>query len=114
MPIQRFTNTTGEKSISVKGKSTIRVINAVFSKGLQEAENLQLEINFLNVNVRYTLPFKGPAATGKKQDGLYFYNGKGIVFAIPLNCEQLIMKITTLKNVDYELVLTYDFYPGGI
>jgi hypothetical protein len=115
MPIQKFSNFHKSAGIPVLNKSTVRISNASFSKGFKDSDNISLEINFLNVTTGYTLYFNNPNALRKSDTNrLFFYNGGGVVYGIPRDCNELIFKVVLLKNVDFEFVLTYDFYPGGI
>jgi hypothetical protein len=115
MPIQIFSNFHKIAGIPVVNKSTVRISNASFSKGFKDLDNISLEINFLNVTAGYTLHFNDPNSFRKPDSNkLFFYNGGGVVYGIPRECTQLIFKVVSLKNIDFEFVLTYDFYPGGI
>ncbi|MCE3279495.1 MAG: hypothetical protein K0S44_1686 [Bacteroidetes bacterium] len=115
MPIQKFSNLHKIAVVPILNKSTIRISNATFSKGYKGFESIELEINFLNASTGYTLPFNNSNAFPKLEaNSIFFYHGGGAVYGIPRKCTELIFKVVELKNVDFEFVLTYDFYPGGI
>ncbi|MCW3103026.1 MAG: hypothetical protein JWO09_1466 [Bacteroidetes bacterium] len=115
MPILKFTNTQKETSIHIRNKSTIRIVNALFSKGFMHSDSLSLDLSFPTLQLSYTLSFANIAAIrDPKQSALHFYQGNGAVFAIPGGASEVFMKLRELKNFDFEFVLSYDFYPGGI
>jgi hypothetical protein len=115
MPILKFTNDDKEKHIRVRGKSTIRIVNALFSKGFVNSENMNMELSFSGMPANYILSFESLAIIrDPRQSGLFFYQGNGAVFAVPLNSGELILRASALRNFDFEFVLTYDFYPGSI
>jgi hypothetical protein len=113
MPIQKFSQHDKQKNITIRNKSTIRIVNSVFSKGFERSADLELDISFPHLPACYSLPFSLPG-TLRKKNGLYFYQGNGAVFAIPKGSGELIFKVRELKSFDFEFVLSYDFYPGGI
>lgn len=115
MPIQKFSNLHKVAVIPVVNKSTVRISNAIFSKGFKDVGNIELEINFLNVAAGYTLSFNNPNVFRKPETNkVFFYQGGGVVYGIPRKCTELIFRVVELRNVDFEFVLTYDFYPGSV
>jgi|GEM_PF-6679891 len=115
MPILKFTNTNKQTSIRVKNKSTIRIVSALFSKGFLQSDSLNLELSFPGLQPSYTLAFANIAAIrDEKQSALHFYQGNGAVFAIPRGAGEVFLRLHELRSLDFEFVLSYDFYPGGI
>jgi hypothetical protein len=114
MPIQKFSNINNRIPVSVVGKNTIRVLNALFSKGFKFSGDIQINVGFEGSTVKYVLPFKGPGTTQNELiNGLVFYQG-GIVFAIPEDCKKVVFEVVAQRNFDFEFNLNFDFYPGGI
>jgi hypothetical protein len=113
MPIQKFSNSSKEKSIDVTNKNTVRLLSVVFSKGFENSEWLEFNLSFTKSKQVYKLQFKN-VVRDPKQSGLFFYRGNGAVFPIPDNAMEMKIKAVELKNMDFEFVLTYDFYPGSI
>jgi len=114
MPIQKFSNHNHRIPVSVKGKNTIRVLNALFSKGFKFSGDILVNVGFEGSTVKYSLPFKGPGTTQNDLiNGLVFYQG-GIVLAVPEGCNKVIFEVASERNFDYEFNLNFDFYPGGI
>jgi hypothetical protein len=113
MPIQNFSNFNNENIIKIKGKRTIRLIGVSFSRGFENLEWLEFELSFLDHPEVYHLNFKN-VVVNRNESALSFYRGNGAVFPIPEHAKELRVKVVPQKNMDFDIVLTYDFYPGSI
>lgn len=116
MPIQKFSDSSPEAKIDLTGKRTIRLLSTIFSKGFEQTDYLSLLLSFSEQSpLECTLNFKSISViTDEKINSLVFYRGNGAVYSVPSQCREVYLKVLSQKNIDYEFVLTYDFYPGSI
>ncbi|MDF2435642.1 MAG: hypothetical protein K0Q95_18 [Bacteroidota bacterium] len=113
MPIQKFSNSSCEKLVSIKDKKTIRLLGVLFSKGFENHEWLEFELVFPKHPEIYNLTFKN-VVSDPKQGEVLFYRGNGAVFPVPESSKEIKIRVLSHKNVDFDFVLNYDFYPGSI